>query len=97
MPGAFDALRNMAEPKKVIPKVTIDGKVFEVSVELFRQIRKYGESQYFVKDGKIEMKPLPRATLKYSVLKKGERGFALLHENRFWPTAVIEGGYEWTR
>ena len=44
MPGAFDALRNMAEPKKVIHKATIDGKVFEVSLELFKQIRKYGES-----------------------------------------------------
>jgi hypothetical protein len=97
MPGALDALRNMAEPKKVIPKVTIDGKVFEVSLELFKEIRKYGESQYFVKDDKIVMKPLPQATLKHSVLKKGERGFALLDGNRFWPTDVIEGGYEWTR
>tara|TARA_R110000822_G_scaffold73348_1_gene176347 strand:+ start:4044 stop:4337 length:294 start_codon:yes stop_codon:yes gene_type:complete len=97
MPGALDALRNMAEPKKVIPKVTIDGKVFEVSLELFKEIRKYGESQYFVKDDKIVMKPLPQATLKYSVLKKGERGVALLDGNRFWPTDVIEGGYEWTK
>ena len=97
MPGALDALRNMPEPKKVIPKVTIDGKVFEVSSELFKEIRKHGESQYFVKDDKIVMKPLPQAMLKYSVLKKSERGFALLGGHVFWPTDVIEGGYEWTR
>jgi hypothetical protein len=64
---------------------------------LFKEIRKHGESQYFVKDDKIVRKPLPQATLKHSVLKKGEQGFALLDGNRFWPTDVIEGGYEWTR
>ena len=97
MPGALDALGNMPEPKKVVPKLTIEGKVFEVSLELFKEIQKYGENQYFLKDDKIVMKPLPQAILKYSVLKKGERGFALLDGNIFWPTDVIEGGYEWTR
>ena len=38
MPGALDALRNMPEPKKVVPTVTIEGKVFEVSLEMFKTL-----------------------------------------------------------
>jgi hypothetical protein len=33
MPGFFEALKNMPEPKKVIPKATIDGREFEVSLD----------------------------------------------------------------
>jgi len=97
MPGFFEALTNMPEPKKVIPKATIDGREFEVSTELFKEIQKHGEQEYTVKNDKIVMKPQSQAKRRYPMLAKGEKGRDLLDANMFWPTDEVDGGYEWTR
>lgn len=97
MPGFFEALKNIPEPKKVVPKVTIDGREFEVSAELFKEIQKHGEQEYTVKNDKIVMKPRSLARSKHPVLAKGEKGHNLLDGNMFWPTDEVDGGYEWTR
>ena len=97
MPGFFEAFKNMPEPKKVSPKVIIDGREFEVSAELFKEIMKHGEHEYTVENNKIVMKPQPLAKRGYSTLVKGEKGRDLLDGNMFWPTDEVDGGYEWTR
>jgi hypothetical protein len=97
MPGFFEALKNIPEPKKVVPKVTIDGREFEVSTELFKEIQKHGEQEYTVRNDKIVMKRRSQARSKYPVLAKGEKGHDLLDGNIFWPTDKVDGGYEWTR
>jgi hypothetical protein len=97
MPGFFEAFKNFPEPKKVVSKVTIDGRVFEVSAELFKQIQKHGEQEYTVKNDKIVMKPRSPARSKHPVLAKGENGHNLLDGNMFWPTDKVDGGYEWTK
>ena len=95
MPGFFEALKNIPEPKKVVPKVTIDGREFEVSIELFKEIQKHGEQEYTVKNDKIVIKPRSPARGKYPVLAKGEKGYNLLDSNMFWPTDKVEGGVTW--
>ena len=97
MPGFFEAFKNISEPKKVVPKVTIDGREFEVSTELFKEIQKHGEQEYTVDNDKIVMKPRSPARSKYPVLAKSEKGYNLLDGNMFWPTDKVNGGYEWTR
>jgi hypothetical protein len=97
MPGFFEALKNIPEPKKVVPKVTIDGREFEVSAELFKQIQKYGVQEYTIKNDKIVMKPQSPARSKHPVLVKGEKGYNLQDGNMFWPTDKVNGGYKWTR
>ena len=98
MPGFFEALKNIPEPKKVVPKVTIDGREFEVSTELFKEIQKHGEQEYTVRNDKIVMKPqLLHTWRRYPMLAKGEKGLDLLDGNMFWPTDEVDGGYEWTR
>jgi hypothetical protein len=97
MPGFFEAFANLPPPKKVIPKVTLDGKVFEVSVEKFQQIMKYGLHKFHVKNNEIVMKPRPKARLSYAKLEKSEKGYRLLDSNMFWPTEIVNGGYKWTQ
>lgn len=97
MPGFFEALKNMPEPKKVIPKVTIDGREFEVSAEMFREINKHGLNEYTVRKDKIVMKPQSVARRRFPTLHKGENGHSLLDGNMYWPTDKVDGGYEWTR
>ena len=95
MPGFFEAFKNMPEPKKVIPKATIDGREFEVSTELFKEIQKHGEQEYTVKNDKIVMKPQTLARRRYPMLAKDEKGHNLLDGNMFWPTDKVDGGYTW--
>lgn len=97
MPGFFEAFANIPEPKKVVTKVTIGGREFEVSTELFKEIQKHGEQEYTVKNNKIVMKPQSPARSNYPVLAKSEKGYNLLDGNMFWPTDKVDGGYEWTR
>ena len=97
MPGFFEALENAPRPKQVIPKVTIQGNVFEVSVELFKEIQKHGIQEYHVEKGKIVMKPQAQAKGRYPTLEKIDKGYVLLDGNMFWPTHETEGGYGWTR
>ena len=97
MPGFFEAFKNIPEPEKVILKVTIDGREFEVSEELFKEIQKHGEKEYTVTNDKIAMKPQTLARQRYPMLAKGEKGHNLLNGNMFWPTDEVDGGYEWTR
>lgn len=97
MPGFFEAFENMPEPRKVVPKITIDGREFEVSAELFKEIQKYGEQEYTVKDDKIVMKPQTLAKCRYPILAKSEKGYDLLDDNMFWPTDEVDGGYKWKR
>jgi len=97
MPGFFEAFKNIPEPEKVILKSTIDGREFEVSEELFKEIQKHGEQEYTVKNDKIVMKPQTSARRSYPMLAKGEKGLNLLDGNMFWPTDEVDGGYEWTR
>ena len=95
MPGFFEALNNLPPPKKVVPKVTIEGKQFEVSLELFREIQKHGVHEFHVQKGKIVMKPRPKSRLTYARLEKSEKGYQLLDRNMFWPTEIVNGGHEW--
>lgn len=97
MPGFFEALKNMPEPKKVVPKVRINGQEFEVSADLFKEIQKYGEQEYKVENGKIVMNPQAQARRRYPMLAKNLKGYDLLDGNMFWPTDKVDGGYEWTR
>ncbi len=96
MPGFFEALQNFPEVKKQKPTVLIDGKKHEVSLDLFKQIMAHGEDQYHIKDGNIVRKPVERKTIAHSKIIKGKKGHALFEKNMFWPTEVVDGGYEWT-
>lgn len=97
MPGFFEALNNMPQPQEQKPKVTIGGKQYEVELPLFKEIMKYGEEEYHVKDGAIVRKPVVKKTYTYAKLQKGEKGFSLLDNDVHWPIDHIDGGYEWTR
>jgi len=97
MPGFFEALENAPKPKKATPKVTIEGNVFEVSVELFKEMQKHGIHEYHVEKGKIVMKPQAQSKGRYPTLGKTDKGHALLDGNMFWPTDEVDGGYGWTR
>jgi len=97
MPGFFEAFANLPPPKKIVPKVTLDGKVFEVSEEKFRQIMKHGLHEFHVKNGEIVMKPQQKSRLAYATLEKNEKGYKLLDANMFWPTGIVNGGHKWTQ
>ena len=96
MPGFFEALANMPEPK--VPKllVSIEDKEHEVSKELFRDISKYGEEQYHLVDGKIVRKPQSRQ-VGYSFLEKSDKGYELLDGDRYWPLGIVDGGVTWKK
>ena len=97
MPGFFEAFNNLPPPKKIVPKVTLDGKEYEVSLELFKEIQKHGVHEFHLQNGEIVMKPQPKARRTYAQLKKGEKGYQLLDANMFWPTEIVDGGHEWTQ
>ena len=75
MPGFFEAFNNLPPPKKILPKVTLDGKEYEVSLELFKEIHKHGVDEFHLQNGEIVMKPRPKAKRTYAQLKKGEKGY----------------------
>lgn len=95
MPGFFEALENFKPTEIKKPTVKIQGKVFEVSIEKYKEIERVGAENYEIKKGAIKRKPehIPGKT--YEMLAKTEKGYALHEGNPYWPTEIVEGGVEW--
>ena len=96
MPGFFEALGNMPEPKTPKLSVSIHGQEHEVSADLFKEIMKHGEEQYHLVDGKIVIKQQTRQVA-HSILEKADTGHELLDGDRYWPLGIIKGGVVWKR
>lgn len=96
MPGFFEALANFKPKERPKPVVTVQGKQFEVTPELFKEITSHGEDQYEVIDGKITRKPIPKFQGKsYEVLKKADKGYTFIEGDPYWPHEYKEGGFAW--
>ena len=92
----FKALNNFKPKERQKPKVTIQGQVFEVDMELFKQVMSNGEDQYEIKKGKITSKPRPKNTEKsYEILVKAEKGHVFVNGDIYWPADIKEGGFKW--
>ena len=96
MPGFFEAFSKLPEPKVNKPKVRIDGKELEVSLELFKEVMANGADKYSIVDGKI-VKKQQEMLRRYCELEEGEEGYQLLDGDPFWPSEIVKGGLTWRR
>lgn len=99
MSELLKALRNLPPKKENKHFVTIEGKRYQVNLQKKLEIMRNGEQNYMIKPAKfgpeILLKPIPKATTEYSVLKKADKGYSFLDGDIHWPNAVVENGDAW--
>jgi len=95
MPGFFEALANLPEPKPRKLFVTVDGVEHEVTYDKKMWALRYNEEELMIKDGEIVLKPKPKPKTQYSVLKEAKKGYVFQDDDIHWPTGIIEGGKAW--
>jgi len=95
MPGLFEALGKIPRRSKKKFYVTVSGDKHEVTLEKFQWAQQHGEENLMIKDGDIVLRPKPKATTQYSVLKTAQRGYVFQEDDIHWPTGIVEGGKAW--
>jgi len=97
MPGFFEALENFKPTDRKKPTVEIQGKIFEVEIQLFKDIERNGKEQYEIKDGKIALKPRRNFKKTYERLVKSDKGHSFIDADPYWPSKIVTGGYSWQK
>ena len=96
MPGFFEALNNLPQPKVKKHFVTVDGKEYEVSLKKKVWALEQGENNLIVKDGEIVRKPIEKF-LRYPTLQKAETGYFFESDDIHWPKKIAEAGVTWQK
>ena len=95
MPGFFEAMANMPEPRVKKHMVTIQGKEIEVELAKKIEIMRSGEDKYMLEGDEIIMKPIPKTNKKFPVLCTDENGYKFYTGDPYWVQGTIEEGYTW--
>lgn len=94
MPGLFEALGNLPEPKKKKFFLTVEGKEYEVSLQKKVWGQGIGEKNLTVVDGVIVKKKNVNKT-RWRTLQKADKGLHFVSNDIHWPEKVDEGGVTW--
>ena len=95
MPGFFDALQNLPEPKAKKFFLNVEGKEYEVPLEKYIWGRDLGMENLMIKDGEIVRKPRRSVTAKYPVLQQADKGYFFEDNDIHWPSKIADGGVTW--
>lgn len=95
MSEILKALQQLPPEKQKIYRVTIEGKQHVVTRKKKIEIKKHGEDKFMFKDGLFILKPKPKPTVTYPVLKKSKTGYVFHRGDIHWPTGFEKGGEEW--
>ena len=95
MPGFFDALENFKPKERKKPTVEIQGKVMEVTPEMFKKVTDHGAENFEFKNDKIVLKQTIVPGKTHEMLVKSEEGYVFIDGDPCWPDTIKEGGYTW--
>ena len=95
MPGFFDALENFKPMDRKKPTVEIQGKVMEVTPEMFKKVMDHGAENFELENDKIVLKQTIVPGKTHEMLVKSDEGYVFIDGDPCWPDTIKEGGYTW--
>mgnify|MGYP004205290359 CR=1 FL=1 len=96
MPGFFEALQKLPEPRIKKHFITVQGKEHEVSLKKKVWAIEQGEENLIIQDGEIVRKPT-EAFARYPILQKAETGYFFEADDIHWPKNIGKGGVRWQK
>jgi|TARA_B100000029_G_scaffold298799_1_gene291841 hypothetical protein len=95
----FESLNQLPkiEPKKHF--ATVEGKQYEVSLEIKLKMIQHGEENFIVKQTEkgpeFVLKQIAKPKIGYRMLQKAETGYDFYDNNPYYPRNQVKGGWWW--